>query len=133
MSMPPPPSPPYYEPSSIDHLEDYGLIISLDEIESLSPSMPGRYPTAIAHDDEASRSQAPSDYVAGLAETIFSTPPPPPATTLGDDDPWETASRIRREADPAAFAARDAVWEGLPSRYNRGQAAERYSPSPRRR
>ena len=73
-------------------MEDYGLTISLDEIESLSPSMPGRYPTVMAHDGEASGSQTPSDYAVGLGKTIFSTPSP--ATTLGDDDPWETASRL---------------------------------------
>jgi hypothetical protein len=127
--MPPPPPP--YEPASYAHMEDYGLTFSVDEIESLSPSRPGRFPTAMAHDGEASGSQAPSDYAAGLAETFFSTPPP--ATTMGDDDPWETGSRLRREAEAAAVAARDAAWLGLPERVNRGHPAERYSPSPFRR
>ena len=85
----------------------------------------------MAHNGEASGSQAPSDYAAGLAETFFSTPPP--ATTLGGDDPWETASRIRGEADAAAVVARDAAWSGLPDRVNRGQATPRWSPSPIRR
>ena len=130
---PPPPPPPPYEPASYDHMEDYGLTFTVDEIESLSPSRSGRYPTAMAHDGEASGSQAPSDIATGLADSIFSTPPPPSATAMGDDDPWETESRLRREAEDAAIAASDAVWSGLPERFNRGQAAERWSPSPIRR
>ena len=109
------------------------MTFSVDEIESLSPSRSGRYPMAMAHDGEASGSQAPSDITTGLADSIFSTPPPPSATAMRDDDPWETESRLRREAEAAAIAASDAVWSGLPERFNRGQAAVRWSPSPIRR
>jgi hypothetical protein len=125
--MPPPPPP--YESASYDHMEDHGVTISFDEIEALSPSQPGRYPTAMPHDGEASGSQAPSDFADGLADSIFSTPLPPPATTMGDDDPWETASRLRREAEAAAIAASDAIWTRLGDRENRGHPAQRYSPS----
>jgi hypothetical protein len=106
------------------------VTFSVDEIDSLSPSRPGPYPTAMAHDGEASGSQAPSDFATGLADSIFSTPMPPPATTVGDDDPWETGSRLRSEADAAAIAASDAVWTRIYDKHNRGQPAERWSPSP---
>jgi hypothetical protein len=48
---------------------------------------------------------------------------------MGDDDPWETASRLRREAEAAAIAASDAIWTRLGDRENRGHPAQRYSPS----
>ena len=142
--MPPPPE--QHESPEIQAEEDESLTFSLadfapDDQWDTSASPPSRQPyPPRAHDCEASGSGTQPDYASQFVDSLFHTPPPPPASHTAED-PWDTALMMSRQAEPeeeitpARVAQEGEVqWNDwhrawVFSRENRGQAADRYSPS----
>ena len=118
-------------------LADFVPEYQLDTAASPTPRQPY---LERSHDWEASGSGTQPDYGSQLAASLFHTPPPPPATHTADD-PWGTALMMSREAEPmeeitpARVAQEGEVqWNDwhqarVFTRENRGQPADRYTPS----